>query len=205
MAARGAPQSMQEPPLTFVRMRTIHGYAVNSSANTRSAASGAVAKCPDDRSALANEENAMKRQSNPDLIIFLAAAIRGQANVLILNSLAERGITDILPAHGAVLNALFERGPLQMNELAESIGRKKNTVTGLINTLEDRGYCRREPDPDDARAQLIVLTEKGESMRRVQHEVSADLLRKAWGGVSGQEQISCIQSLETVLHNLRQD
>ncbi|WP_342752455.1 MarR family transcriptional regulator [Desulfobulbus oralis] len=42
-----------------------------------------------------------------------------------------------------------------MNRLAERIDRKKNTVTGLISTLEERGYCRRAPDPDDARAQLV--------------------------------------------------
>ena len=78
---------------------------------------------------------------------------------------------------GAVLHALFEAGPLKMNELAERIKRKKNTVTGLIGTLESRGYCRRETDPHDARAQVVLLTEKGESMRRIQHAISVDLLR----------------------------
>ena len=48
----------------------------------------------------------MKTQNNTGAIIALAAAIREQANTLILRSLSERGITDILPAHGAVLHAL---------------------------------------------------------------------------------------------------
>lgn len=144
----------------------------------------------------------MKVQSTPDFIIFLASAIRGRANAIILSLLADRGVTDILPIHGAVLNALFIRSPLQMNELAECIGRKKNTVTGIVGTLEERGYCRRDPDPHDARAQLVVLTEKGEAMRRIQHEVSTELLRKAWDGINEQEQISCIKSLDKILHNL---
>lgn len=147
----------------------------------------------------------MKKQNNPGSVIALAAAVREQANALITKSLSERGIDDILPAHGSVLNALFKRSPLKMNELAEIIGRKKNTVTGLITTLEDRGYCRREPDPQDARAQLVSLTEKGEAMRRVQDDVSAELLRKAWDGMNEQEQTTCIQSLEKILHNLTQD
>ena len=66
----------------------------------------------------------MKRQNNPGAIIALVAAIREQANTLILSSLSDRGITDILPAHGAVLNALFKQSPMQMNELAEHIGRQ---------------------------------------------------------------------------------
>lgn len=147
----------------------------------------------------------MKKQYTPHAIIALVAAIREQANAFILSSLTERGIADILPAHGTVLNTLFRKSPLQMNELAESIGRKKNTVTGLITTLEERGYCRREPDPKDARAQLIFLTEKGEAMRQVQGEVSAELLRKVWSKVDEQEQDACVQSLETILRNLQQD
>lgn len=147
----------------------------------------------------------MKKHCSAHSIIALTAAIREHANAFILNSMAERGITDILPAHGAVLNALFNTSPLQMNALAKSIGRKKNTVTGIIATLEERGYCRREPDPEDARAQLISLTEKGEAIRQIQDEVSTELLRKAWGNVNEQEQTACIQSLETVLRNLQQD
>lgn len=146
----------------------------------------------------------MEKQCSTRSIIALAAAIREQANAFILNSLAERGVADILPAHGAVLSALFKESPLQMNALAERIGRKKNTVTGLITTLEERGYCYRESDPDDARAQLIFLTEKGEAMRRIQDEVSAELLRKAWGTMDKQEQAVCVQGLETVLRNLQQ-
>ena len=147
----------------------------------------------------------MEKKHTPDAVIALAAAIRERANAVILDALAERGVADILPAHGAVLHALFTRGPMQMNELAERIGRKKNTVTGLIQTLEDRGYCRREPDPRDARAQLVLLTEKGEAIRRVQDEVSGELLQKAWGGMPGREREACIRSLETILRNLSQD
>lgn len=147
----------------------------------------------------------MNKQYSTHSIIALSAAIREQANAFILGALAARGVVDILPAHGSVLNALFKESPLHMNKLAESIGRKKNTVTGLITTLEERGYCRREPDPDDARAQLVFLTEKGEAMRRIQAEVSAELLRKAWGNTDEQEQAACVRGLEAVLRNLQQD
>jgi len=147
----------------------------------------------------------MKTEPGTESVIALAAAIREEANALILRLLAARGITDILPAHGAVLHALFRRGPLQMGALAEIIGRKKNTVTGLINTLEERGYCRREPDPLDARAQIIALTEKGEAVRGIQDEISAEVLSTTWRGMPGSEQRAAMRSLATILNNLKED
>lgn len=142
------------------------------------------------------------KQQNTDSIIALAASIREQANILILQALSERGITDILLAHGAVLHALFQHGSLLMSELAQVIGRKKNTVTGLINTLEERGFCRREADPQDARAQRVVLTDRGESMRAVQAEVSEKLLLQLWQDINKQDQQACVRVLQKVLNNL---
>ena len=147
----------------------------------------------------------MNTPNNSDAIIALAVSIREQANTYILNALSRHGVGDILPAHGVVLHALFKAGPLKMNELAERIKRKKNTVTGLISTLESRGYCRREPDPQDARSQIVLLTEKGEAMRRVQEEISVDLLRLVWGDVGEDEKAACVQTLEKVLRNLQQN
>lgn len=147
----------------------------------------------------------MKPVHDANAVIALAASIREQANALVLSLLAERGVMDILPAHGVVLNALFRHGPMHMSALAERIGKKKNTVTGLVNTLEERGYCRREPDPEDGRAQIIVLTRQGEAMRAVQEEVSSELLRRAWRNVNEREQHACIRIMEKILHNLQQD
>lgn len=147
----------------------------------------------------------MNASPNLNAVIALAAAVREQANACITSALARRGITDLLPAHGAVLHALFSRNPLQMRALAEAIGRKKNTVTSLVNTLEERGYCRREPDPGDARVQLVFLTPKGESMREVQDAISEALLRRAWAGVDEAEKHICTRTLERVLGNLKRD
>lgn len=147
----------------------------------------------------------MQKEHNTDSIIALVAAIREQANAFILSSLSARGVDDILPAHGAVLNALFQKSPMLMSELAARIGRKKNTVTGLIKTLEDRGYCHRCQDPGDARAQLVRLTDKGEHMRRTQQDVSAELLRKTWGDTDEETRTACVSTLKILLRNLEQD
>jgi DNA-binding MarR family transcriptional regulator len=43
----------------------------------------------------------------------------------------------------------------------------------LIDTLEQRGYVERQPDPADRRARLVCLTSKGRQMARIAlHEIA---------------------------------
>lgn len=77
----------------------------------------------------------MTSEQKNNSIIALIAAIREQANAVILDLLAQYGITDILPAHGVVLRVLFEQSPLSMTVLAETIGRKKTLLPGLSTRL----------------------------------------------------------------------
>lgn len=138
------------------------------------------------------------------IIFSLVSTIRDKVNILIAQALAEQGINDILPAHGAVLHALFMENPLSMGALATAIKRKKNTVTSLINTLEARGYCQRLTDPNDARVQLISLTPKAESLRKIQAAISTQLLETAWKNISAEEVTGCIRTLQSLLFNLEQ-
>jgi DNA-binding MarR family transcriptional regulator len=61
-----------------------------------------------------------------------------------------------------VLAALSER-PWRTTELAAREGVTQPAVTLLVKRLEARGWVRREPDPRDARANLISLTSAGMS------------------------------------------
>lgn len=147
-----------------------------------------------------------RMEKNNTLSLFaMAATIRARANGHLTAALARRGITDILPAHGSVLHALFQQSPIPMSVLAETIGRKKNTVTSLVGTLEERGYCRREASPQDARVQLVWLTDKGKALYPLQAEIPQALLDKAWAGVPESEKTACIRTLQRILDNLRLD
>ncbi|WP_369373429.1 MarR family winged helix-turn-helix transcriptional regulator [Streptomyces sp. cg36] len=60
-----------------------------------------------------------------------------------------------------VLSALARTGPRSAAELAPDVGIDRSGVTRRATRLEAAGLVRREPDPDDRRAQLLVLTEHG--------------------------------------------
>ncbi|MGL4209854.1 MAG: MarR family winged helix-turn-helix transcriptional regulator, partial [Candidatus Adiutrix sp.] len=91
---------------------------------------------------------------------------------------------------------------MPMGELAATIGRKKNTVTSLIATLEARGYCHRKADDNDARIQWIHLSPKGENMRYVQETISKKLLSAAWLGISAEDSLTCLTVLNQIMVNL---
>lgn len=50
---------------------------------------------------------------------------------------------------------------LRLGELAELEGVRAPTLTKIVAHLEDAGHVRRDPDPDDGRAQRVSLTEAG--------------------------------------------
>ncbi|WP_269858161.1 MarR family winged helix-turn-helix transcriptional regulator [Streptomyces sp. RPT161] len=61
-----------------------------------------------------------------------------------------------------VLSALARTGPRSAAELGPDAGLDRSGVTRRASRLEAAGLIRREPDPTDRRASLLVLTDRGE-------------------------------------------
>jgi len=75
--------------------------------------------------------------------------------------LEQTEFADIRPTHGCVFR--FVRGPgMRLTVLAEMAGMTKQSVGEVVDDLVARGYVKRIPDPEDKRAKLICLTERGE-------------------------------------------
>jgi len=75
---------------------------------------------------------------------------------------------DLTPSSGLVLGILADLGePLPPNKIAERLIISRASVTGLIDSLERRGYVRRTPHATDRRMLLIELTDAG---RQVAHD-----------------------------------
>ncbi len=56
---------------------------------------------------------------------------------------------------------LANDGPARISDLARLEGVTQPAMTGLVNRLEGEGLVRRDPDPSDARAALVALTDTG--------------------------------------------
>ncbi|PWI41945.1 MarR family transcriptional regulator [Streptomyces sp. ICBB 8177] len=69
-----------------------------------------------------------------------------------------------------VLSGLARSGPSSAADLAPEVGLDRSGVTRRATRLEEAGLVRREPDPGDARASLLVLTPQGEEVVAVLRE-----------------------------------
>jgi len=138
-----------------------------------------------------------------------ARATESAMNLALTADLLVKRISDLLqpfdlsPASGLVLSILADsESPLPPNEIADRLIISRATVTGLVDSLERRGYARRLPHPSDRRMLLIELTVEGkqvaQAFRPVVHQ-----RQKAWLEVlSEEEQGQLIDMLHRLQSNL---
>jgi len=74
--------------------------------------------------------------------------------------LAENNLT--LSQFGT-LEALLHLGPLNQRAIGQKLLKSGGNVTMVIDNLEKSELVSRKPDPNDRRASLVHLTEKGRS------------------------------------------
>jgi DNA-binding MarR family transcriptional regulator len=60
-----------------------------------------------------------------------------------------------------VLWVLWVWGEMESRDLAAAVGISRPTSTGVVTTLEGRGYVRRRKSADDGRMVRVSLTRKG--------------------------------------------
>ncbi len=64
--------------------------------------------------------------------------------------------------------------PATTAQLADHLGITKQATSKLVAHLVRRGYLTRTPDPDDRRARLLVLTDRGHDCTRAAEQAAAD-------------------------------
>lgn len=106
-----------------------------------------------------------------------------QLNEAINAGVAARGFTDVRPAHGYAF-VRISHGGATVVDVAEHLGVTKQAASQLVEQLVRRGYVRREPDPRDARARLLVLTDRGWACTRAAGEAAADAVEE-WRRLAG--------------------
>jgi DNA-binding MarR family transcriptional regulator len=67
-------------------------------------------------------------------------------------------------AGGLVLGILRDHGPMSPSELGEWLIVSRAAVTGLLDSLERRGFVRRSANPADRRSLVVEITPAGLSV-----------------------------------------
>ncbi|MFC6086303.1 MarR family winged helix-turn-helix transcriptional regulator [Sphaerisporangium aureirubrum] len=114
-----------------------------------------------------------RKQANPDLGILTSRVLFSLQKEL-FETLAHRGHPRLRPRHGAVMAYLDAEGS-RATDLSQQSGQHKQVIGTLIDELTDLGYVRREPDPQDRRAKLIVPTALGLTLMSDSDAVMAEI------------------------------
>jgi DNA-binding MarR family transcriptional regulator len=93
----------------------------------------------------------------------LSDAVRSVARRLRQASLASLARWDVTPSQFRALRALMRSGAagLRPSELAGDLRIAPRSTTEVLDDLADKGLIERRPDPQDRRATLVALTERG--------------------------------------------
>jgi DNA-binding MarR family transcriptional regulator len=107
-------------------------------------------------------------------------------NDLLAERFAAEGYQDVRPSYGSVLVPLYEEDGLRMGEIARRARLSKQTMTEMIRRLEREGLVERRPDPTDARASLIFLTERSRRFEPVAAATLRELDERAREGLGAE-------------------
>lgn len=119
--------------------------------------------------------------------LYYISKIKESSNRFIVDELKKQGIVGIVPSHGGILIALYEKKEMTMKEIAEKINRTQPTVTVLVDKLIQHGYVKKQGSPDDARVAYIRLTPKGENFREIFFNISENMNQKIHKNLNSEE------------------
>ena len=136
-----------------------------------------------------------------ELIIGYVGKIRDKASAFLMQELKAHNMPGISPSHGDILWALLTHDELSMKKIAAMISRDKSTVTTLVNKLIDFGYARKKADANDSRVSIITLTPKGKALQQDVRDISKNLRKKAYQGLTQEDKETLMRLLVKIFNN----
>jgi DNA-binding MarR family transcriptional regulator len=118
----------------------------------------------------------------------------------VFRALADAGFDDLTPAQARVFQRIAPAGS-RLTDLAAQAGITKQSAGFLVDQLERAGYVERVPDPDDGRARLVRVADRGarsvEASRATVARVEAE-----WTAHLGERRMAQLRAILTDLREI---
>lgn len=111
----------------------------------------------------------------------------------------------LTPLEFAVLQRLDIVQGRRLTDVGAELLCVKSTITRLVDRLEEAGLVLRTPDPDDRRAQRVLLTERGAAVRDEAVALHDAAVERRMGLLSEPEQRQLSLLLEKLRSGLSED
>lgn len=105
---------------------------------------------------------------------------------------------DMTPTRFAALAKLFECGTLSQNELGRLTAMDVATIKGVVDRLRARGLVESSRDPEDARRQLIQLTQRGREAVEATIPLAISVTQKTVAPLTAAERKTLLRLLQKV-------
>lgn len=109
----------------------------------------------------------------------------------------------LTPTQLSALGVVFREGPITLGELAQAEQVRAPSITRTVDLLVSAGLVERRPNPNDARAVLVAVTEQGEQLVQQIRSARRSWLASQWAALSDDER-QALQTAAPVLRKLAQ-
>lgn len=82
---------------------------------------------------------------------------------------------------------------MRPGEVADLAGLSKQAVNDTLGELERAGYLERHADPQDGRARIVRLTDRGRALQAAAHQTSREL-EAEWAASLGEERFDILRA-----------
>lgn len=119
----------------------------------------------------------------------------------VYQTLGKEGFSELRVSHGAVFRTILPNG-MRTTDLAQRAGMTKQSMGALVADLEATGYVELLADPQDGRAKLVCLTEKGRLAQEAAARISGEVEARWAKQVGGREWHNTRRTLERLVEGL---
>ena len=102
-----------------------------------------------------------------------------------------------------VLMVLWEQDRQPVNDIAKRLHLETNTVTPLLQRMENAGWVTRVKGEVDTRQRIVSLTENGKALEEQAKDIPNQLAREVAKYVSVEELRQVIPSLDKLIEGLK--
>lgn len=106
-------------------------------------------------------------------------------------------------AQWRLLGHLLHNGPSTQTALAALLEVEPISVSRLIDRMEQGGWLRREPHPDDRRARIVQATEKARAIAPEARQIANAVYDEALSGLSDSDRHVLQAALHKIIENLK--
>lgn len=135
---------------------------------------------------------------------FLISQVKQVQGRIFQRLLTESGVEEFNGPQGRILYVLWQEDGIPIFRLAQQTGLAKSTLTAMLIRMEEAGLITRQNSSADKRQVIICLTDTARGLQDRYEQVSEEMNRLFYHGMT-QEDADILDSLlDRVLANLQE-